>query len=193
MPKCTVERTGFLLYCVFFLSRKIGRKVSKANKISKKLKVEITSSSRLNIFAIRVFFLFKSFQLWQGCWSPSNSSRTFNMLRQFYLCVIALNLWLVQWLTTGNASFGSVPSKKHILTSHCQLSQLASALAFDLSKPTQLLLFHGKLCFHTKKGSLLKWTGYCFCPCSVSGSDTIKCFLFHYFYVYSGQLFAFQG
>lgn len=103
------------------------------------------------------------------------------MLRQFYLCVITLNLWLVQWLTKGNASFSSVPSKKHVLASHCQLSQPASALAFDLSKPTQLLLFHGKLCFHTKKWSLLKWTGYCFCTCSVSGSDTIKYFLFHIF------------
>ena len=60
MPKCMVERTGFLLYWVFFLSSRIGRKGSKANKISMNLKVEIISSSILNIFAIRVFFLFKS-------------------------------------------------------------------------------------------------------------------------------------
>jgi len=60
MPKRAVESTGFLLYWVFLLSSRIGRKSSKANKINMSPKVEITSSSRLNVFDGRTFFLLKS-------------------------------------------------------------------------------------------------------------------------------------
>lgn len=60
MLMCTVESTGFLLYWGFFLTSRIGRNGSEADKISMNPKVEITSSRRLNIFAIGVFFLFRS-------------------------------------------------------------------------------------------------------------------------------------
>lgn len=42
MPKSIVERTGFLLCCVFLIFSRIGGKGSKANKISMNLKVEIS-------------------------------------------------------------------------------------------------------------------------------------------------------
>lgn len=45
MPKSTVERNGFSLCWAFLVSGRIGRKGSKANRISMNLKVEITRST----------------------------------------------------------------------------------------------------------------------------------------------------